>query len=250
MKFAPLLLSFLIGATSRAAEVHVAAAASLTDALREIAAAYERESGDTVVFNFGASSLLARQIEEGFPADVFFSADEEKMDVLEKHGLVERSTRRRLLANRLVVVVPEGSGVTLRSIRELAGARFRTIAVAETRTVPAGIYARRYLEMAGILAAVTGRLVPTENVRGALAAVESGNADAGIVYRTDALLGKHVRVAFEVPAAEGPDISYPVAVLRSSPRPEAARRFLAALSSEGSRRTFARFGFVVRAEGR
>ncbi|HEV8268040.1 MAG TPA: molybdate ABC transporter substrate-binding protein [Thermoanaerobaculia bacterium] len=250
MKLALVLVSLLLAAPSRGAEVHVAAAASLTDALKEIAAAYERDAGDKVVFNFGASSLLARQIEEGFPADLFLSADEEKMDLLEKQGLIDRSTRRRLLSNSLVVVVPEGSEATLLSMKDLAAPRFRTIAVAETRTVPAGIYARRALEKVGVFSAVESRLVPTENVRGALAAVESGNADAGIVYKTDALAAKHVRVAFSLPAAEGPDISYPVAVLRSSPHPEAARRFLAALSSEGSRRVFTRLGFVVRPEGR
>ena len=242
------LLAIALGTTSTAvaAEVNVSAAASLMDALKELGTSYEKSAGDKVVFNFGASSLLARQIQEGAPADLFFSADEAKMDTLEKGKLLVAGTRQSLLSNSLVVVVAADSKLALGSMKDLAAPRFRAIAIAEPRTVPAGIYAKEYLKEIGLWQQVIDRLIPTENVRGALAAVESGNVEAGIVYKTDALISKKVKVAFEVPRAEGPDISYPVALLRTAERSEAARRVLAFLASEEARAVFLRYGFVVR----
>lgn len=229
-----------------AAEVAVLAAASLTDALREIAAAYERESGDKVVFNFGASSTLARQIREGAPADVFLSADEARMDGLEKAGLLAPGTRKSVLSNTLAIVVLADSTLAISRASDLAGSRVRNIALAEPQTVPAGIYAKAYLLKAGLWQSVSDKVIPTENVRAALAAVESGNVDAGIVYKTDALISKKVRVAFEVSAREGPAISYPFAALKESASPEAARRFLAYLDSKAARDVFAKYGFLLK----
>jgi len=228
-----------------AAELNVSAAASLTDAMKELATSYEASSGDTLVFNFGASSTLARQIQEGAPVDVFFSADEEKMDSLDKRGLLAGGSRRSLLSNSLVVVVAADSPLALGAMTELAEARFRAIALAEPQTVPAGIYAKQYLQKVGLWSRLADRVVPTENVRAALAAVESGNVEAGIVYKTDALISRKVRVAWEVPRAEGPEISYPVAALKTSAQPEAARKFVAYLSSERCLGIFAKYGFVV-----
>ncbi len=176
------------------------AAASLTDAMKEIGAAYEKESGDKLQFNFGASNMLARQIEEGAPADVFFSADEAKMDALEKKDLLLPGTRRSLLSNSLVIVVAADSGMSPKSAADLAKPEYKKLALAEPRSVPAGIYAREYLEKLGLWEAVKEKVVPTENVRAALAAVESGNVDAGIVYKTDALISKKVKVRSKSPA--------------------------------------------------
>lgn len=229
-----------------AAEVQVLAAASLTDALQEIAAAYEKESGDKVVFNFGASSTLARQIREGAPADLFLSADEAKMDGLEKAGLLARGTRKSVLSNTLAIVVLADSALAISKASDLAGSQVRRIALAEPQTVPAGIYAKEYLRKLGMWRSILDKVIPTENVRAALAAVESGNVDAGIVYKTDALLSKRVRVAFEVPSREGPDISYPFAMLQESTSPEAARRLLAYLDSKAARRVFAKYGFLLK----
>lgn len=239
-----LLVLQVLGAS--AATVRVYAAASLTEALREIAAAYQKETGDTVRFNLGASSFLARQIEEGAPADIFFSADEARMDALEKKGRIAKDTRRSRLSNVLVVVVPTHQPVALRSPKDLAGPSVRRLALADPRTVPAGLYAREYLEKAGLWNAVERKVVPTDNVRAALAAVESGNVEAGIVYKTDAAISRQVRIACEVPVAEGPAISYPVALVRESKEPEAARRFLRYLDSENATRVFRQHGFLVR----
>jgi molybdate transport system substrate-binding protein len=227
-----------------AEDVDVFAAASLTDALKDVAVGYEKVSGDRLVFNLGASSMLARLIREGAPADLFLSADEAQMDGLERAGLLLSGSRRPLLSNTLVIVVASDGGARIAAPRDLAS--IRTLALAEPNSVPAGVYARRYLQMLGLWETLASRVIPTENVRACLAAVEAGNADAGIVYLTDALISKKVRIAWAVPAAEGPDISYPIAIPREARHAEAARRLAAYLASEPARAVFARYGFVVR----
>ncbi len=231
------VLFFLIALPLRAAEVRVFAAASLADALREIAANYKE---DKIIFNFAGSSTLARQIEEGAPADLFISADEETMDALQKKNLIAVDTRTSLLSNTLVIVVA-GAGVSMP--HDLA--RVHTLALAEPSTVPAGIYAKKYLQKIGIWDRVAARVIPTENVRGALAAVEAGNADAAIVYKTDALASRKVRIAYEVPRDEGPVISYAFAATAEAENGPAARRFLEYLASEAALDGFRRHGFLV-----
>jgi len=236
----------LIWCAARAGDLTVFAAASLSDALKEIAVIYEKQSGDRVVFNFGASSVLARQIEEGAPADIFFSADEAKMDGLEKLGLILKETRRSRLSNSLVIVVAADSPLQVPSAHDLAGDKVKRIALADPKAVPAGVYARAYLEKARLWPAVERKIVPTENVRAALAAVESGNVDAGIVYKTDARISRKVRVTCEVKPEEGPPISYPMAVVKESSRIEAGKRFVRHLDSGEAGRVFEKYGFIVR----
>ena len=214
------------------------AAASLTDALEEIAKNYEARSGDRVVFNFGASSILARQIEQGAPADLFLSADEEKMDFLARRGLIE--SRVSVLSNSLVIVTTEK---TIRHPRELVNVD--SLALAEPSSVPAGIYARKWLQSIGLWDRVAGKVIPTENVRAALAAVEAGNADAAIVYATDARISRKVRVVYAVPRAQTPKISYPFAVVKESEHRHAAHRLLAYLRSRDALAVFAKYGFDV-----
>lgn len=238
-----LLLLLLLALPARAAELQVFAAASLTEALKEIAPGYEKATGDRLVLNLGASSTLARQIQEGAPADLFLSADEEKMDGLERRKLLLPGTRRSVLSNTLVVVVPADSSLKIAGPADLAGVR--ALALAEPRTVPAGIYAKEYLGRKGLWSQVAGRVIPTENVRAALAAVEAGNADAGIVYKTDAGISKKVKIAYEVPRAEAPKISYPFAVLAGSGRQEAARRLLDHLRSPSALAVFRKHGFLI-----
>ena len=229
----------------RAADVSVFAAASLTDALNELASAYESKSGDKLLFNFAGSNILARQIKEGAPADVFFSADEIQMDNLAKAGLIDPATRVELLSNTLVIIVPkDGQGELAPAA--LAEAAIKHLALADPKSVPAGVYAREYLTKLGIWKAVEPKVVPTENVRAALAAVESGNVEAGIVYKTDAEISKAVKIAYEVSASEGPKI------LVSSRRGEGlqecrgAKKFLEYLKSGASAGSFQKIGFIVR----
>ncbi len=218
------------------------AAASLADALAEVGIAWAAVSLSRPVFNFGASSDLARQIRAGAPADVFLSADRAQMDALEREGLVRAADRHDLLSNTLVVVVPSSSPARITGPRDLLA--FATIALADPQAVPAGVYARAWLEGLGVWDELARRVVPTLHVRAALAAVESENAEAGIVYRTDAALSKRVRVVLEVPRQEGPPIVYPVAPLATSGKP-AAVAFVAYLRSAAARAVFTRHGFLV-----
>ena len=227
------------------AEVNVYAAASLTDVMKEIASAYEKESGDKILFNFGASSLLARQIIEGAPADMFLSADEAKMDELEQAGLIATETRRDLLSNLLVIVVPYDSKLVIASPEALV-TKSQKIAVADPRAVPAGIYTKEYLTRLGLWRKLESKIVPTENVRAALAAVESENVDAGFVYKTDANISSKVRIAFTVAVQQGPPIRYPVALIKEAKEKSAAAKFLAYLQSASARKTFERYGFIVK----
>jgi molybdate transport system substrate-binding protein len=242
-----LALFLLGGATAaRATELLGFAAASLADALQELAATYETSSGDKIVFSFGASSTLARQIEAGAPADFFLSADEAQMDSLAKHNLLLAGTRQSVLSNSLVVVVPVASTLKIASAEDLAGPRVKMLALAEPQSVPAGVYAKKYLETKKLWDRVSPKVIPTENVRAALAAVEAGNAEAGIVYKTDAGISKKVKIAYELPQAEGPKISYPFAVIAATKNAAAARRFLTWLESPPARDVFRKYGFLLR----
>lgn len=223
----------------------VSAAASLTDAMTAIAAGYRQRTGVTVALNFGPSSGLARQIVNGAPVDVFVSADEAQMDVVERATLLAPGTRVDLLSNQLVVIEPADRARPLASIRDLTSASIRRIAVANPAAVPAGVYARRYLEAEHLWAAIQPRIVPTLDVRAALAAVDGGDVDAGIVYRTDAAMARHATVVFSVPRDRGPKITYPAAVIRRAPDPDGARRFLAYLGGPQARAVFEHYGFLA-----
>lgn len=229
-----------------AADLHVFAAASLTDAMKEIGKNFEKQSGVRVSFNFGASSLLARQIEEGAPADIFVSADEAKMDQLQKDGLIDSGSRRDLLGNSLVIVAPADSSLTIGTTADLLKPEIRKIALADPAAVPAGIYAREFLIHEALWEKLEAKVVPTENVRAALAAVESGNVDAAFVYKTDAAISKRVRVIHAVQEKDAPAISYPIAVLKESKNRGAAEQFEHYLQSPPATEVFERSGFVMK----
>lgn len=238
------LLSFQVVAI-RAAEITVFAAASLTDALKEIGTNYEKQSGDQVSFNFGASSLLERQIEEGAPADVFFSADEAKMDALAAKDLIVKETRKGLLSNTLVIVTSAESNLKITSPADLAGKNVRRVALADPKAVPAGVYSKAFLEKEKLWPQIEPKVVPVDNVRAALAAVESGNIEVGMVFRTDAAISKKVKIAYEVPATAGPRISYPVAVTKNAKQVESAKKFVEYLGSDDAAKIFTKYGFIV-----
>jgi molybdate transport system substrate-binding protein len=228
----------------RAAPVTVFAAASLTESLKEIAANYEKQSGDKIGFNFAASGTLARQIEEGAPADIFFSADETKADALEQKGWLVKETRKSLLGNSLVIVTVL-DGPAIHSPADLTNAAIQRVALGDPKIVPAGTYAKAYLEKNGLWSGVEPKMIPCESVRAVLAAVESGNVDAGMVYKTDAAISKTVKVAFAVPVADGPRITYPLARVIHAPNPAAAQKFLDYLAGSEAAAVFARHGFIV-----
>lgn len=235
----------LLSAESACAdEILVSAAASLTDALKETAGSYQAQSKNTIKFNFGPSNGLARQIEEGAPADLFFSADLVQMDNLEKKGLLEPGTRKSLLSNQLVIVVPSDSKLALASPKDLLKPDVKRIALAEP-SVPVSAYTTKYLTEEGLWEQVKPKVIPVQDVRATLASVEGGNVDAGFVYKTDAAVSKKVKIVFEVPLDKGPKITYPAALIKESKHKDAARDFLNYLSSRAAKTAFRKYGFVV-----
>jgi molybdate transport system substrate-binding protein len=247
-----LVLGLLAGcshASQAEPEITLYAAASLRDALQELAPACEKHVGAHLVLNFGSSGDLSRQIVAANQADLFFSADEKELDRVDQAGLVEPGTRRSLLSNQLVVIESLASEPSLFSQpfdpAQLADARLELLSLANPATVPAGRYAKAWLESRGALERVASKVLPGVDVRAALAAVESGGARAGIVYRTDAARSTKVHVVHAVPLAEGPEISYPLAVLAKRPQAGRARALAGFLASEEALAVFERHGFVV-----
>jgi molybdate transport system substrate-binding protein len=200
-------------------------------------------SGTAVTFNYGGSGTLARQIEQGAPVDVFFSAAEKQMDELAAQGLIVADTRRDLVGNALVLIAPAQS-TALHSFQDLSNAAVKTIALGETSTVPAGMYARQTLEHLGLFAAVEKKIVYAKDVRAVLTYVETGNADAGLVYQTDANTSTKVRVVAVAPADSHDPILYPAAVLRDAKDKAAARAFLEFLQGSDARAVFQKYGFT------
>lgn len=223
----------------------VYAAASLTDALDEVDVLFSTQTGTPVKASFAASSVLAKQIEAGAPADVFFAAERAWMDYLEQRGLLRRGSRHDLLGNTLVLIAPARSTVRLKIapgfdlVGALGGGR---LATGDPDSVPAGQYARAALTTLGVWQAVAVHLVRAENVRAALEYVAREDAPLGIVYRTDAQVEKRVRVVDVFPDDTHPPIVYPVALTAGAP-PQ-AQRFTEFLSSAAAQQIFIRRGFV------
>lgn len=242
----------LLAAASGAASAHervqsqftVFAAASMTDVLTEIGDAFTKETGIPVRHSFAASSVLARQIESGAPADVFVSADLEWMDYLEERGRIDAASRRVVAGNELVLIAPATSEIELAIAPGFALARALgdgRLAVAEPASVPAGRYARTALMNLGVWNQVAGRLVPADNVRAALAYVSRGEVPLGIVYRSDARVDPKVRVVDAFPADTHAPIAYPAAAIGHGH--DMATKYLDWLASPAAREAFERHGF-------
>lgn len=241
-----------VAASTRPSELVVYAATSTRDALADLAPAYERERGVRLVFNLGASGDLARQIVAAVGADVFLSAGEREMDEVAAAGLVAPGTRRGLLSNRLVVVEPASVPSVFTAPfdpAQLAGPAIERLALAHVEAVPAGRYALEWLVGRGVWNQVRSRVIPGVDARAALAAVEAGGAQAGIVYASDAARSTRARVVYAVPLADGPPISYPVAAIAGRAAESEARAFLAFLATPRARAAFEARGFIVPAGG-
>lgn len=235
------LAAFSTPVSAQPGDVVVSVAASVADALDEIAGLYRAAAGVTVAINPGGSNALARQIIEGANAALFVSADEQQMNAVEKAGRVVAGTRTDLLTNELAIVVPRSSaGLT---VAQLLEGRVNRLAMGDTAAVPAGVYGRTWLEHEGAWARLAAKVVPFPTVRAVLGAVESGRVDAGIVYRTDAAAST-ARVVATLAAHDHPylDITYPVAVIKG-PGEAQARRFLEFLKGPQARAVFERRGF-------
>lgn len=243
-------ISFQAASAEGGPTTMVFAASSLTNVLDEIATEYGGKSNQKVKASYAASSVLARQIEAGANADIFFSADEEWMDYLQSRGLTDGASRKALLTNRLVLVAPASSTLELKIAPRFELARAlgdKRLATGDPDSVPVGKYARSALTTLGVWNDVADRLVRADNVRTALLFVERGEAPLGIVYLTDALIDKKVRVLDTFPANTHAPIVYPVALTRTAS--PAAAQFVAYLASPDAARVFMKYGFGVQGGG-
>jgi molybdate transport system substrate-binding protein len=224
------------------AQIRVGAAASLSESLTEAAHDFELKHGDRITLNFASSSLIARQIQEGARMDLFLSADTRSMDQVQ--GELEPGTRRDFLSNRLALILPKDSSLSITNLSGLPLSKIKRFALGDPAAVPAGLYGRRALEDAGLWERLQKRILPCENVRAALAAVEAGNAEAGIVYRTDAMQSRRITIASVITDPKI-KIVYPVAILKGSVQKSSARAFLDFLLSPSGREIFERHGFLT-----
>src|SRR5918995_3926959 len=220
----------------------ISAAVSLTEALEEVAAAYRAAGGTQVAFNFAGSNVLARQIVNGAPVDVFISADEAQMDAVARAGLVAAGTRADIARNMLVLVAD--ARTPIRTLADLGNADVRRIAIGDPAAVPAGVYARKYLEDVGLWARLEPKIVPMTNVRAALTAVQNGSVSAAFVYATDARVAPALPIVVTIAGARAPRIVYPACVVRTTRQAAAAAAFVAFLRSPAAAAILARHGFA------
>nr|WP_174783462.1 molybdate ABC transporter substrate-binding protein [Dolichospermum sp. UHCC 0352] len=240
----PILTSSPVSAQSNN-NLLISAAASLKEALEEIKPLYQQSKPNVnISYNFGSSGALQQQIEQGAPADIFISAAKKQVDALEQKGLLVPGTRNIIAKNRLVLVVPKNA-VGITSFYSLKDAKVKKIAIGEPRSVPAGQYAQQVLEKLKIWSEIKSKLVFANNVRQVLASVESGNADAGLVYITDAKISDKVKVVVTADEKYHSPIIYPLAVVKRSKNVDVAKEFSQFLSSNQAKTVFKKYGFIL-----
>ena len=223
----------------------ISAAASLKEVLEEIKPLYQQSKPNVnISYNFGSSGALQQQIEQGAPADIFISAAKRQVDALEQKGFLVAGTRNIIAKNKLVLVVPKNA-VGITSFYSLKDAKVKKIAIGEPRSVPAGQYGQQVLEKLKIWSAINSKLVFANNVRQVLASVETGNADAGLVYITDAKISDKVKVVVTADEKYHSPIIYPLAVIKSSKNVDAAKEFSQFLSSNQAKAVFRKYGFIL-----
>ena len=234
-------------ACADAAELLVSAAASLTNAFKDIGSAFEQTEPDTkVIFNFAASGPLLAQIERGAPVDVFATADQDTMNQAAAKGLIQPDTRSDFAANQLVLVTPAGSKLGIRRIQDLTQAEVKRIAIGNPATVPVGRYTQQALTRLNLLEPLQVKFINADSVRQVLDYVARGEVDAGFVYRTDALVARD-KVSQVADAGLQPDqpIRYPIAVVAGSRQPELAARFIRFVQGPEGRRLLTAYGFTL-----
>ncbi|MEI8216492.1 MAG: molybdate ABC transporter substrate-binding protein [Eubacteriales bacterium] len=228
------------------AELTISAASSLKDAMNEVKALYLKEKPNTALtINLGASGALEQQIEQGAPVDLFFSASSSSMTLLKDKNLLDNTTLKNMLGNKVVLIVPKDSKVAITSFSDVLDASIKKIALGEPTTVPAGQYAEQVFTYLKILNQVKAKAVYGKDVKEVLTWVETGNVDAGVVYSTDAKVSTKVAVIATASDASHKAIIYPAAVIKSTKNSEAAKDFMNFLSSDSVKAIFLKYGFSV-----
>ena len=238
-----LVVALAVPLAAAAQQLTISAAASLTDAFKELGPKFEAaKPGSTVRFNFAASGVLLQQITQGAPVDVFASADQDTMNRADTQKLVEPGTRKNFATNSLVLIEPGKDGPAIKGLQDLGGPTVKRIAIGKTATVPVGRYTKEVLEASNLWATLEPKFVQADSVRQVLDYVSRGEADAGFVYRTDAaIVGDKVKVV-ATPAGATP-VSYPIAVIAESRQKALAADFIAFIASDAGQQVLTRYGF-------
>lgn len=230
--------------SEKAVTLTVSAAASLTDVLKDVENTYKKTHTNVSFTNtFGASGTLQQQIQNGADADIFFSAAESNMDTLDKAGLLVSDTRKDIVGNTIEFIIPKDQ-TPITSLSELNSSRFKQIAIGDPASVPAGKYAKQILTEQKIYDSISSKLVQGTDVRSVLNYVETGNAEGGFVFATDAKSSNKVKSGFSIPASWQPKINYPAAVVKASKSPDASKSFLSYLSASDAQKIFEKYGFT------
>ena len=238
-----LVVALAVPLAAAAQQLTVSAAASLTDAFKELGPKFEAaKPGATLRFNFAASGVLLQQINQGAPVDVFASADQDTMNRADMQKLVEPGTRKNFATNSLVLIEPGKDGLGLKGLQDLSGPTVKKIAIGKTGTVPVGRYTREVLDAANLWATLEPKFVQTDSVRQVLDYVSRGEADAGFVYRTDAAIVADKVKVVATPAGATP-VSYPIAVIAESRQKALAADFIAFIASDAGQQVLTRYGF-------
>jgi len=227
--------------TGKPVAITVSAAASLKDVMAQIKQLYPEA---TLTYNFGASGSLQQQIEQGAPVDVFISAAPKQMNALQQKGLILTETRKNLLKNQVVLIAPKDS-IAVSGFKDLTSDKVKKIAIGEPKSVPVGKYSQEVLTSLGLFAQLKPKLVFANDVRQVLSYVETGNADAGIVYITDAKISNKVKVVATAPPTSHSPIVYPVAVVKDSKNIDAAKQFVQFLFGSQAKAVFEKYGFSL-----
>ncbi len=239
-----LKLAVASGAIAESATILVGSASSLQDALKELTPLFQSAHPNIIVqYSFTSPGAVQQQIERGAPIDVFVPGGTKQMDALQAKGLILPETRRNLVTNRIVLVVPRNSSLNLTDLRQLTQNAVKRIAIGEPRSVPVGQYAEEVFRSLGIWEQVRPKLVFGNTARNVLASVESGNADAGIIFATDAKISDQVRQVAVAPKGSHSPIVYPIAVVSASRQQKAARTYVEFLTSSRARPVFSKYGF-------
>lgn len=231
-------------ANSEPVNLTISAAASLQDAAGELKELYElKNPGATITMNLASSGTLQKQIEEGAPADLFISAGQSQMDALSKKGLIIEESRQDLLGNELVLVA--GKNSSLAGFKGLTGESVKKISIGTPETVPAGLYAKETLTTLKLWDELQPKIVLAKDVRQVLTYVETGNVDAGLVYRTDAATSASVKIVAAAPEGSNKPILYPMAVVKSTKYQEQTEEFAKFLQGDDAVKIFEKYGFKV-----
>ena len=232
-------------APAKKTEIMISAAASLKNCIQELSAMYtEKNPQVTITMNFGASGALQQQIEQGAPADVFFSAALKQMNALKEKGMMIDSSVKNILENKVVLITPKNAAA-LDFFEDLTGDSVKKIGVGEPKSVPVGQYTEQIFQNLGLTDKVASKLIFAKDVREVLSWVETGNVDAGVVYETDAKISKDVTICSTAPEGSHKKVIYPIGVVKTSKHAAEAQKFVDFLFSDAAKEVFARYGFTV-----